>query len=422
MEVRCSMLISPSLFQPAGAEPPVLVAGGGPAGMHAALSLAGMGVPVLLAERSAHLGGQVMRLDKVYPTDHCAFCPVWTTAKACYESPLVSVLLNTRVEGLRTDGDQTLADMTAAAGWIDPQKCLFCGVCADICPAGALHSRDMSMTWDPALPPSMRIDAAACTRCGKCSEVCPAGAVRLGAEPIRFSMPVSDVVYATGFEEPQPGAPAHAPEFGGGSHPDIFTAMEFEAWHQESRGQDMLRRRSDKSPVKRVAFIQCAGARDAKHLPYCAAVCCMHAMKQARWLKRRQPGLDITLFYTDLRAPGAGQEAYVRAGIAEGIRLVRSRPGLVAASEALGGIAVRYDEPQSGGAVGEIFDIAVVNGGLAQCPLPSAALPASFAGSSPETCGFCAEPADIAGSAVQGAAAAAVIAARRRSRAQGGDA
>ncbi|MGX8719287.1 MAG: 4Fe-4S binding protein [Desulfovibrio sp.] len=416
------MLISPAFFSSPGGEPPVLVAGGGPAGMHAALSLAGMGVPVLLAERSAHLGGQVMRLDKVYPTDHCAFCPVWTTAKACCESPLVNVLLRASVDGLRTDGDQAFADITAAQAWIDPQRCLFCGACAGSCPSGALHERDASMTWDPALPPSMRIDEAACTRCGKCAEACPAGAVRLGAEPVRLSVPVSDVVYATGFEEPAPGTPAHAPEFGGGSHPDIFTAMEFEAWHQESRGQDMLRRKSDGAPAKRVAFIQCAGARDAKHLPYCAAVCCMHAMKQARWLKRRQPGLDITLFYTDLRAPGAGQEAYVRAGIAEGIRLMRSRPGLVAASEAQGGIAVRYDDPETGGAVGEIFDIAVVNGGLGQCPLPTGlGLPAAE-GAAPLACGFCAEPADVAGSAVQGAAAAAAVAARRCSRAQGGNA
>ena len=72
----------------------VLIVGGGVSGMQAALSLAALGVPVLLVEKNAHLGGQVMRLDKVYPTDHCAFCPAWSTAKACYESPLITVLLH----------------------------------------------------------------------------------------------------------------------------------------------------------------------------------------------------------------------------------------------------------------------------------------------------------------------------------------
>ncbi len=415
------MLISPALYKGLESDPPVLVVGGGPAGMHASLSLAGMGIPVLLAERSAHLGGQAMRLDKVYPTDHCAFCPVWTTAKACYESPLVSVLLHASVTGLRTDGDHVMAGIKADVPWIDPQLCLFCGACADSCPEGALFRRDMSMTWDPALPPSMRIDKTRCTQCGKCAGACPAGAVHLGAAAEEFSIPVSDVIYATGFEEPVPGSPAHAPEFGGGSHPDIFTAMEFEAWHQESRGQDALRRRSDNAPARRVAFIQCAGARDVRHLPYCAAVCCMHAMKQARWLKRRQPDLDIALFYTDLRAPGAGQEAYIRAGIAEGIRLVRSRPGLVAASALRKGIALRYDDPGTGSPVGEIFDIAVINGGLAQCPLPSSQAASAPAEAKPLACGFCAEPADIAGSAVQGTAAAAAVI-RRRSAPKGAEA
>ncbi len=413
------MLISPAFFKDSAGPAPVLVAGGGPAGMHAVLNLAGMGIPVLLLERNAHLGGQVMRLDKVYPTDHCAFCTVWTTARSCFDSPLVHVLLHAELKGLSTDGDQPRADIEVRPSLIDPAECLFCGACSGTCRHGALLPRDMSMTWDPALPPAMRIDEARCTRCGKCAQACPAGAIHLDAAPVTLSVPVSDVVYATGFFEPGPGDAGHAPEFGGGSHPDIFTAMEFEAWHGESRGQDRLRKRSDSSPVRRVAFIQCAGARDTHHLPYCAAVCCMHAMKQARWLKRRQPDLDITLFYTDLRAPGAGQEAYVRAGISDGIRLVRSRPGLVAASEAKNSIAVRYDDPANGSATGELFDIVIINGGLGQCPLPSAGSSGDALSAGHLSCGFCAEPADVAGSAVQGAAAAAAIA-RQRSMRTGG--
>ena len=90
----------------------VLIVGGGVSGMQAALSLAALGVPVLLVEKNAHLGGQVMRLDKVYPTDHCAFCPAWSTAKACYESPLIKVVLHAELTGLSTDGEQALAEVT----------------------------------------------------------------------------------------------------------------------------------------------------------------------------------------------------------------------------------------------------------------------------------------------------------------------
>ncbi len=401
----------------------VLIVGGGVAGMQAALSLAALDVPVLLVEKNAHLGGQVMRLDKVYPTDHCAFCPAWSTAKACYDSPLVNVMLHAEVTGLRTDGEQTFAEITLRRPAIDPSVCVFCGACANACKSAAILARDPIMTWDPALPPSMRIDEARCTRCGDCVKACPLSAIDLDTAPQVISVPVADIIYATGFAEPQAGEPEHAPEFGAGSHPDICTAMEFEAWHGESRGQDRLLTRSDGRPVHRVAFVQCAGARDVRHLPYCAAVCCMHAMKQARWLKRRQPDLDITLFYNDLRAPGAGQEAYIRAGEAEGIRLVRSRPGLVK-DAGKNGVGVRYEDAGSGSALGELFDMVVVNGGLAQCSLPGAMPGTASSGPlAPVTlsCGFCAEPVDVAGAVIQGVSTAMNAALRRRST-EGGNA
>lgn len=396
----------------------VLVVGGGVAGMQAALSLAALDVPVLLVERNAHLGGQVMRLDKVYPTDHCAFCPTWSMARACFDSLNVQVLLHAHVVGLSTDGDRTFAEIDVSRPAIDPSACLYCGACVPVCGKNAIRRRDPGMTWDPALPPAMRIDAALCNNCGACVKACPVQAVSLDGEKRRLSLPVADVVWATGFEEPASGDPAFAEEFGVHAHPDIFTAMEFEAWHGESRGETVLRKRSDGRPVRRVAFVQCAGARDARHLPYCAAVCCMHAVKQARWLKRRQPNLEISLFYTDLRAPGAGQENYVRAGKSEGIRLVRSRPGLIKPSP-LGGIGVRYEDPATGSGTGECFDIVVVNGGLAQCRLPGLSGKAKEPLRSAVRCGFCDEPVDVAGAVIQGAATAARHVLNRR-RSEGG--
>ncbi|MCR5815000.1 MAG: 4Fe-4S binding protein [Desulfovibrio sp.] len=399
----------------AGCDPQsVLVVGGGVAGMHAALRLSDLGIPVLLVERNAYLGGMVMRLDKVYPTDHCAFCPTWTTALACYRSALIQVALNTEVTDFSTNGNEISVSLRQQKPAIDPALCLFCGACRTSCPSNALLERDPQRTWDPALPPSMSIDPARCNGCGHCVEACPVNAIDLSRQEEAITLPVGDVLFATGFEEPKPSDPRQAPEFGVGSHPDILTAMEFEAWYNETLDAKELQTRSTGRPAQSVAFIQCAGARDQRHLPYCAAVCCMHAMKQARWLKRRNPNIAITIFYTDLRAPGAGQERYMRLGAQEGIRLLRARPGLVMASEA-SGIGVRYEQPESGQAVGERFDLVVVNGGLAQCRLSKAPTPPSE--SKPvHRCGFCAEPADVATSVIQGAAEAYAAAQRRRAR------
>jgi heterodisulfide reductase subunit A len=50
----------------------ILVAGGGIAGMQAALDLANSGYYVYLVERSPSIGGVMAQLDKTFPTNDCA--------------------------------------------------------------------------------------------------------------------------------------------------------------------------------------------------------------------------------------------------------------------------------------------------------------------------------------------------------------
>lgn len=151
----------------------------------------------------------------------------------------------------------------------------------------------------------------------------------------------------------------------------------------------------------------------------------MHALKQARWAKRRFPELSCAIFFTDLRAVGKGYETYARAAAAEGVLLVRSRPGLALAPPAgqsdqpdssQSAVAIRYEDFSSGSIVTAEFDLVVLNGGLAACPLPGQAQIRTQA-SDGRACGFCQEPADIAQSVVQGARSAALAAQRLALRA-----
>mgnify|MGYP006278985343 CR=1 FL=1 len=50
----------------------VMVAGGGIAGMQAALDLANSGYAVYLLERNSAIGGIMSQLDKTFPTNDCA--------------------------------------------------------------------------------------------------------------------------------------------------------------------------------------------------------------------------------------------------------------------------------------------------------------------------------------------------------------
>lgn len=409
----------------ASAELPVLVVGGGVAGMRAALCLADAGKPVFLAEKDGFLGGQVLRLDKVYPTDHCAFCPVWPFARACREHPRIRVLLHTTFMDLEERDGARIALLRASLPSVDADSCIFCGLCKAACPKKAILDHPADLPWDPAAPPSVSLDAALCDGCGACVQVCPVNAIDLSrlhaAASEELRLPVADCIFAGGFYEPRP---APAPEFGGHSHPDILTAMAFEAWTAEFRsGSGALRCLSDQRPARRIAFIQCAGARDRRYLAHCSAVCCMHAAKQARWMKRRNPDLEISIFYTDLRAPGKGQEHYMRRAADEGIRMLRRRPGLVAPLDPARekGILIRHEQDDT--VCSTIVDIVVLNGGLASCPASSSAscagLPVHAEGVRPPlSCGFCREPADIAQSVIQGAGAASrILASEAASRA-----
>jgi heterodisulfide reductase subunit A len=68
MGVAKARLLQPLEEQEVPGEPSAVVVGGGMIGMTAALNLANRGFEVKLVEREAELGGMLLRLDKLYPT------------------------------------------------------------------------------------------------------------------------------------------------------------------------------------------------------------------------------------------------------------------------------------------------------------------------------------------------------------------
>ena len=71
-----------------------------------------------------------------------------------------------------------------------------------------------------------------------------------------------------------------------------------------------ITRPSDGGAITRVAFVQCAGSRDEKHLPYCSAICCMASLKQSRYIREQYPEAELHIFFIDARTPGRWEDFY----------------------------------------------------------------------------------------------------------------
>ena len=113
------------------------------------------------------------------------------------------------------------------------------------------------------------------------------------------------VIMATGWKPYDPTRLAH---LGYGLSPDVITNTDVE----RMAAHGGIRRPSDGKPVQDVLFIQCAGSREAAHLPYCSSVCCLATLKQAGYIHQQNPEARVYIVYKDIRAPGQ-YERYYRA-------------------------------------------------------------------------------------------------------------
>jgi len=124
-----------------------------------------------------------------------------------------------------------------------------------------------------------------------------------GAETVET---VGAIVLATGWRPYDPNKLGH---LGYGASPDVVTNVELE----KMLAAGPVKRTSDGKAPKYVAFLQCAGSRDPKHLPYCSSVCCGVSIKQALQLVQADPEVSAYIIFEELRTPGTAEEFYRQA-------------------------------------------------------------------------------------------------------------
>lgn len=124
---------------------PVLVLGGGIAGIQASLDLAEMGVPVFIVEKSPSIGGRMAQLDKTFPTNDCSACILAPKVTSCYNHPLIKTLTWSELLELKGDAPDFTAVVKKKARFIDEDLCKGCNDCTQVCPVEKKSEFDMGV-------------------------------------------------------------------------------------------------------------------------------------------------------------------------------------------------------------------------------------------------------------------------------------
>ena len=352
----------------------VLVVGAGVSGIQSALDLADSGFKVYLIDRRASIGGTMAQLDKTFPTNDCSMCILAPKLVAAGRHPNIQLLTLTDVVGIEGGPGNFKVSLHQRARYVDMDKCVGCGLCAEKCPQKVPNEFDEGLrirkaiyvAYPQAVPLKYAIDERYCLKltkgkCGICQKVCPSKAPNYEDKPKDLVVDVGSVILAPGFDEFDAHRKA---EYGYGHVKNVVTSIEFERIMSASGPFDgHIKRLSDGKDPKKLAFVQCVGSRDSScGNEYCSSVCCMYSIKEAMIAKEHSPDIEPEIFFMDIRAFGKEfDDYYTRAQHEHGIKFIRCRVASIAQSPG-DKVLITYED--AGQIQRREFDMAVLAVGL----------------------------------------------------------
>ncbi len=288
----------------------VLVIGAGVAGIQAALDCADGGVPVVLVEREATIGGKMAKLDKTFPTVDCSACILGPKMVDVAQHSNITLHAYSEVEDISGYVGNFTVKIRKRTTYVDWNLCTGCGACTEKCPSkktpdafNELVSNTTAITiaFPQAIPKKAVINAAHCRqfikgKCGVCAKICPTGAIKYDMEDEIITEEVGSIVAATGYDLMDWTV---YQEYGGGAYPDVITSLQYERLLNASGPTaGHIQRPSDGREPKNIVFVQCVGSRDKSiGRPYCSGFCCMYTAKQAILTKDHIPDSQSYVFY-----------------------------------------------------------------------------------------------------------------------------
>jgi heterodisulfide reductase subunit A len=352
----------------------ILIVGGGISGITAALELGYLGYKVHLVDRKPSIGGNMAKLTKVFPTLDCAQCILTPRMAEVGRNPNVALYTYAEVQEVSGRPGNFDVKVRMKPRGVDVQKCRSCGVCAKVCPVvvpdefneGLSQRKAAYVEFPQAVPSSYVIDFATCTKCGKCEQLCPAKAVSLADQGSTVDLHVGGIILATGY---QLYDAKKLETLGYGKYKDVITMMDLERLVSATGPTSGYVKRADGSDVKKMAIVLCAGSRDKKYVPYCSRICCMYSLKQAFVLKKML-GIDVTVYYTDIRAAGRGYEDLYWRDEEAGVSFIRGKVADVYRNAKTGKLVAVAEDTITGELTEQEYDMV----GLATPMVPPAGL------------------------------------------------
>jgi heterodisulfide reductase subunit A2 len=358
-----------------------VVIGGGIAGMQASLDLAEQGYSVLLLDSEPSIGGIMVGLNKVFPTLDCSSCICTPRMAETSHHPNITISTYTEVRQVEREGTGFKLHLTLKPRYLRADDCTGCRMCELACPVDVPHEFDYGLgarraIYIPhpnAIPQVAVLDAANCTFCGKCEKVCPTKCIDYTQQAELFTASAGAVIIASGLKLTPMDA---KPQYGGGRLPNVMSPMAMERVQSSNGPYGRVLRPSDGKIPRRIAYVQCAGSRDKSiGIPYCSRVCCMYALKQALLLTHYIHGVEVTIYYMDIRAFGKGYEQFYRRVEQEGVRMVKGKVAEIK-ENADHDPVLRVELIEDGGRLAEEqYDLVVLSQGLVPGWLPNGALP-----------------------------------------------
>ena len=245
----------------------VLVAGGGIAGLSAAVEAAEAGLQVILVEREPTLGGRVARMNKYFPKLCPPQCGLEINFRRIRNNPLISVMTMSEVEKIDGEPGDFTVSIRIKPRYVN-EKCTACAKCSQAAKTEVPNPFNYGLSTVKAayLPhefayPMRFVIAPEIIGTPEAEAVkaaCEYGAVELDMAPQTVEVKAGAIIWATGWTPFDTSAISY---YGAGKHRNVISnvVMERLASANGPTGGIILRP-SDGRPVKKIAFVQCAGS------------------------------------------------------------------------------------------------------------------------------------------------------------------